>query len=383
VRDAAFGLLALLAVGAADDGARAPASAVRAIVPDNGGPLREVVLHFEPRTEAAVAPAYRDLTRAFEPSTKIWVVVERREHFERFLALARRWSPRLDARRLRPVLVGAPITTWSRDRYSLLEGGGRRTLLVRVRPGQAVEERRNDWLAPFALARAAGPGVRVEVAPLVFDGGDLVATDRFVLATAVLAWRNRNGALGDPARLGPYLRRVTGREPVLLGRRLAEVPIHHICMIATPLDDRRVLVGDARAGVALLPPGARLPRAVEQRLAELRKFDAVADALAARSFRVIRVPLVPLVDRLTYVSYQNALLERRADGRLHAYLPQYGLAALDAAGRSAYERAGVVVHPIDVSSVYGHTGAVRCLVNVLARGPVPPHSRPYGGSRLR
>jgi hypothetical protein len=66
----------------------------------------------------------------------------------------------------------------------------------------------------------------------------------------------------------------------------------------------------------------------------------------------------------------NALLERRADGRLHAYVPQFGPEALEAAGRAAYEQQAGGVHPIDVSRIYRHNGAVRCLVNVLSRASV-------------
>jgi hypothetical protein len=78
------------------------------------------------------------------------------------------------------------------------------------------------------------------------------------------------------------------------------------------------------------------------------------------------VPLVPLSDGLTYVTYNNALLEHR-DGVLHAYLPQFDIPALDQAGRRLWEAQGAVVHPIRVARVYRFNGAVRCLVNILAR----------------
>ena len=82
-------------------------------------------------------------------------------------------------------------------------------------------------------------------------------------------------------------------------------------------------------------------------------------------------PLVPLSDRVTYVTYNNVLLERRPDGQLHAYVPQFGLPRLDAAGRRAFTNEGVVVHPIDVTRIYAQNGTVRCLVNVLDRLPTP------------
>jgi hypothetical protein len=99
----------------------------------------------------------------------------------------------------------------------------------------------------------------------------------------------------------------------------------------------------------------------------LRRFENVARELAAVGFDVRRTPLVPLAGRLTYLTYNNALLERRSDGRQHAYVPQFGIEALDAAGRASFEKMGIVVHPIDVREIYSHNGTVRCLVNVLAR----------------
>jgi hypothetical protein len=92
----------------------------------------------------------------------------------------------------------------------------------------------------------------------------------------------------------------------------------------------------------------------------------VAQELTLAGFDVRRVPLVPLDDGLTYVSYDNALLERRG-GALHVYLPQFGFPELDARGRAVYEELGAVVHPIDVTGIWPYNGTVRCLVNVLRR----------------
>ncbi len=106
---------------------------------------------------------------------------------------------------------------------------------------------------------------------------------------------------------------------------------------------------------------------VDRRPSVLARFAFVARELTRRGFEVTRVPLVPLADGVTYVTYNNAVLEQRADGHLHAYVPQFGLEALDAAGRAAYEAQGVIVHGIDVRRIYPHNGTVRCLVNVLQR----------------
>ena len=141
-------------------------------------------------------------------------------------------------------------------------------------------------------------------------------------------------------------------------------------MFVTPLDGKVILVGDPDAGLRLLSPEdeARLPLPVDRNEVALSAFRRVAEELEAEGFELRPVPLVPLTDGLTYVTYNNSMLERREDGRLHAYVPVFGLRALDAAGRAAYEQADIVVHPIDVRRVYRFNGTIRCLVNVLRRG---------------
>jgi hypothetical protein len=69
-----------------------------------------------------------------------------------------------------------------------------------------------------------------------------------------------------------------------------------------------------------------------------------------------------------YVTYNNVLIDDRADGR-HVMVPQYGVPELDAAGRAVWEGLGFVVHPIDVSRLYVHGGALRCVAAVVRRGP--------------
>jgi len=361
-------LVALTACFVLFGGTEQPAPPETEIVADHQGALAEVVIHYTPTVERDVAPAYRDLLRALEPDVTVWVVVERREHFRRLADLLPRWGVR-STKRFRPVVTGRPITTWSRDRYTLLRSGaGERRLLVRARPEEGPAPRRNDWQAPFALARAAGRGVTVERAPLLFDGGDLIATDRHVLATALLQARNEGGTLGERGPLRDWLRRHLGREPVIIGDRAEDVPGHHIGMFVTPISNDVVLVGDVAAGLSLLPAEVELPLAVDRSRSTAGRFARVARELRAHGFVVRPVPLVPLEDGLTYLTYNNVLLERRADGRLHAYVPQFGIEGLDRAGRAAFEGQGVVVHPVDVRRIYTQNGTVRCLVNVLRRG---------------
>ena len=370
MRSVLLGVLSAVALLAAVGTRRAahPAEPT-VVVADDGGAFREVAIQFDPGAASAVLPVFRELLRELDRGVRVWALVARPDHFDALVAgLDALAAPGLD--RLRPVTVGHEITTWSRDRYVLLRRGSGAVLMVPDRPHAGTPARRNDWWAPFALAEAAGPDVTTWRAPLVFDGGDLLATRTHVFATALLLGRNAGGDLGERGPLLRWLLRTTGRIPVLLGDTPEDVPPHHIGMFVTPLGGRTVLVGDPDAGLALLAPTAALPLPVDRSGATRRRFHRVAEDLIAAGFDVRRIPLVPLADGVTYVTFNNAVLERRDDGRLHAYVPQFGLPALDRAGRAAYAASGVVVHPVDVRSVYRHGGTVRCLLNVVRRGPV-------------
>jgi hypothetical protein len=377
-----FALAALVVYGQPTD-LKTPVSAPKTkIVADHEGALAEVVIHYTPRAKHSVLATYRDILRALEPGVVVWVVAKNRAHFDEFVSWANkaRKAQRRYARGVsfRPVLTGRPMTTWSRDRFTLLEQarssshlGDRRVLLVRHRPHQAPAARKNDWYAPFALANAAGPSVVVKKAPLIFDGGDLIATRTHVFATSLLLARNVAGSLGELSSLRRWLRRTTSRKVVLLGKRPGDVPQHHVGMFMTPISEDTILVGDVKAGLSILPKNARLPLPVDRRPSTIARFERVASDLKAAGFVVVRVPLVPLRDEVTFLTYNNAVIERRKDGKLHALVPQFGIPALDAAGRAVYRSRAIVVHPIDVSRIYQLSGTVRCLLNVAKR--TKPH----------
>lgn len=338
------------------------------IVADNGGRMRAVAIHFDPRVIPEVSESYEDLFGALPSDVEVHVIVQKRADFATFRGLLDHWHVAAPER-FHPVVVGKRITTWSRDRYTLLEKDGQPVLLVPPRPTEGNPARKNDWDAPFALARAI-PGLQTRTAEAMFEGGDLTATSTHVFVTALLRDRNEGGDLYDPDKLRAWLRQITGKTPILLGDSVDDVPGHHIGMFVTPLDGRRILVGDPDLGLAQFDASgadaAQLPFPIDRREQTLQRFRNVIAQLDAEGFELIRMPLVPLTDGLTYITYNNALLEHR-DGKLHAYVPQFGIAALDRAGRRAYEAAGVVVHPIRVARIYQYNGTVRCLVNIVRR----------------
>lgn len=362
---AALAVAVVLGIGALR-GHSAPAGFTA--VADDGGAMTAIAIHFDPRVVAEVGETYEDLLHELPSDVTVYVLVEKAADFSRLQELLATWHvARPD--RFQSVVVGKRITTWSRDRYTLADSKTGPVLLVPPRPTKANPARENDWDAPFALADAV-PGLRTHIADLVFEGGDMTVTSKYVFATAVLRERNEGGDLYDPKELRAWLRHYTGKEPIILGDTAADVPAHHIGMFVTPLDDHRIMVGDPDMGLALFDrsksDASVLPYPIDRREQTLQRFRNVIAQLDAAGFELIRVPLVPLTDGLTYITYNNVLLEHR-DGALHAYVPQFGLPAMDRAGRDAFAAAGVVVHPIRVANIYRYNGTVRCLVNIVRR----------------
>jgi len=83
---------------------------------------------------------------------------------------------------------------------------------------------------------------------------------------------------------------------------------------------------------------------------------------------VVRIPIVPGRDGRTYVTYLNAILDRRS-GRRIVYMPVFGGAEmLNRAAEQVWAGLGYEVRPVNCGACYRHFGSLRCLVNVLRRG---------------
>jgi len=312
-----------------------------------GGPLLELSIQFHrPGAEIFLA-VYRQLFAAFDPSTEVRVVVSDeadRALFEQARLAWRRQDGTGPA--VRYVLVGRPITSWARDRLAVLEpmGAGPLTLLAPPVPMTGVEARANDWLVPWSLREALGADARLVRASFRFEGGDLIADEDRVYVATPLFERNPFESEG---RVMAQLEHALGRPVVRFGRAGHPSPSHHIGMFVTPVGDGVVLYGDPTLGLELV--------------AEVQR------TLAASGRRTLALPLLMSDQPHAWLSYDNALMERR-DGRLHVYMPSYGVPALDQRAKEIYESVGAVVHPIDVSHLFRLGGTVRCLVAPLRRG---------------
>lgn len=338
---AASALIALL-VGATSTQPRA------ALVPeDASGRLQRIAIHYTPAMDDQAMPVWKQLFLALPDDVQVEVAVPSQRDYDRFIRGVGA------ARRFHPVIVGHPITTWSRDRMAALDDGH---VLAPPRVGTPSGERAGDWDVPFAIAKAHGD--RPRLSDVVFEGGDLAASAHRIFADANLVTHNLGRGDATPAHLKASLEHTFRQELIWLGDAVGDVPEHHIMMYMVPLDDTHALVGDVRMGMG--------SRAAHDATDHAAQFERVAKELEAHGIAVTRIPVVVLPGAGSYVTYTNALFDRR-DGKKVVYLPTYREPVLDAQARAIYERLGYAVVPIDVSSIYTLNGSLGCLVNVLAR----------------
>lgn len=333
------------------------------IVADSPGDLREVVIHYDPRAHDAVAPTYHALIQALPADVSLKVVVHTQADFDRFFAaFYTRWI------RIEPVVVGERVTTWSRDRYTLLtRDDGQRVLLVPPQKTEIVRSRANDWLAPWKLAQGAGD-IEIVQTEFDFDGGDLIAGADVVFADANLMRKNP-ARFPNPASIVRELTDLLGRPVIVLGDSEDDVPHHHIGMYLTPLPNGSVAVGSPALAMKILGADGRaklatqlredgLP-AIDDRPETLHRFDAPAAQLERLGMHVVRLPLVPLEDNVTFVTFNNGVFHGA-----QFLMPSYGT-ELDDHAVAILRAQGLDVTPIPVRDIFRHHGSVRCLVNRL------------------
>jgi hypothetical protein len=356
----------------------APLAASGQVVADDAGPLREILMHYVPELEPMFAATYRDFLLTLPPQTRIVFAVRRgdRPRLDAFLA-------RLDARgaiaeRTRVVELSTPLGIWSKDRALVLaprDDGTKIELLVPPRPRSGEGSRPTDWDIVPALAKAMPDTLSVRQLPIAFDAGDFAIAGERIFFDVNLFARNRSRGFGSPEDLRDRMKAIVGREVVMLGSEPGDVPRHHMSMYMAFLEGGIALVGDPAAGARLVgreyAPGDKSPETNQPLRADFSpavqaRFDRAAADLAASGLRVVRIPTVPFDDK-TYFAYTNGVYETRERHRV-AWVPSFGVPAIDDAARAVYEALGWSVIPVGVRDVYTQHGTIGCLVNVLSRG---------------
>ncbi|MEK7466535.1 MAG: agmatine deiminase family protein [Planctomycetota bacterium] len=313
---------------------RPPAAA---LLDERAGRIAAVEVQFAPTAEF-VSRTWIEFFRELPAGVKVYVAVEKIEHFEMF--------SKLTGRAATPVVTGRPITTWARDRFITGAAGA---IIVPPETHSAGPARSNDRLVPYELARVLG--VPVRVAPFRFDGGDFTRAYGRIFCSSAWAARNPELPLDQLLAMAESL----FGEPVVY---LPGAPNHHVGMIFAPVGDNMFAVGDVRKGVPLAPAGLDVDDSEET----AAKFDTVAAAIEKAGFKVVRVPVVVTKRDFVWMTFTNGVFSDKT-----VYLPVYGEAALDAAGIDAFRSLGFEVKAVNVAATYGHGGTLHCLVHVLKR----------------
>jgi hypothetical protein len=345
------------------------------LVSESLGPLRRVALHFAPPMRSITDAIDRDFLSALPEDVEVLALVPRggRAELDEFVRTLPNGASL--AKRIRCAEVESPVSVWSKDRALVAESGpGQTDLLTPAAPSGDGPLRLADWRSPAQLASLLGAGSRVLSVPLDFDAGDFaVAADRVIVD--VNLWSKNRGRYENPEQLRQALERALATKVLLLGRKEAEVPRHHLSMYLTPLDAGVVLVGDPRWGRSLVGPafapgevnpdsGARLVSDDSPQM--LERFDRAASELSAAGLEVVRIPTVAFGDT-TYFAYTNGVFETRGSEKI-AYVPTYGAPALDEAALAVYRSRGWQVRPVSSRAAFPFHGTLGCVINVLARG---------------
>lgn len=337
-----------------------------AIVSDAHGALTEISVHYRRDFHDESYETLADLVEALPDDVVVRVVVSDRAEFD-YLVQELASEGVCDETRLRPLVAGLEISPWSKDRYGTLERRGRPVLAMPPYRAAVAGARGNDERVPDLMCSEL-EHVRCQTLPFYFEGGDLIADEEHVFVAATLLERNAPLTEQRRTQLLEQLRHELGRDVVEIGKHGVDVPDHHVGMYLTPLGDGIVAVANPRLGHRMYDalPWQQQTLELSADESEFRRFDRVAEDLRDQGFEVLEVPLLLTSSPRVYVSYNNALLERR-DGNGRVYLPVYGIEGLDQAAKVLFESQGWSVEPVRVGEVYGHTGSLRCLVGVVSR----------------
>ncbi|UCD27396.1 MAG: agmatine deiminase family protein [Planctomycetota bacterium] len=361
------------------------------IIPDTGGPIAEVALHYLQDQNEKLYPAYRDLFMKLPNDIRILVLCQSRKeafYFNKVWSL----SACNSGREVKIVNVDKKISPWARDRYIA------RQYLPSFEPADCfVPIHTNNYEAESEFYKINELGVFYHLCqkglrpPMInsylhLEGGNVVSNNRHVFIGSNVLSENKNNILSDDL-IEQEIKRIVGSDYILIEDSNGIAPYNHADMYITPIDDQTVFIADIVKGLSLLRKGdtqnqsTSAPQFVlegmmnKARLGKkftriARKLDSVASGIEALGYRIVRLPIIIEKSDPTdwIITYNNVLMEHRGNHNV-VYMPIYKIPALDQAAQATYHDLGFEVRTVDVSELFHLGGAVRCLVNVTARKP--------------
>jgi len=346
------------------------------IIPDTGGPIAQIVLHYVSEFATALSPAYHDLFEALPRDITIQVLCPFPTDAQAFLA---DWGLEATSggRRLQLCSVGCPISIWARDRRIPRQDHSSArpaNTIVPACPAIYEQDKRNEVLLA-GLLQDRGLLAGFCRSDVCIEGGDIVSNQVRVFIGANVIQQNA-GWFATGNLLDQELLALFGRPYVILADDYGSVPWCHADMYVTPVDQEVMLVGSLPQVLnspvyggndSATDEGAtHICLSLEMQAERAASLDAIADQLTGLGYQVTRTPVVLAPDNEWMITYNNVIMEQRGKKRV-VYMPVYQIPHLDEQATSIYECLGFEVQPIDVSGIYQYGGAVRCLVNVIER----------------
>jgi hypothetical protein len=355
-----IGLLGAMLLLSREGGERPIPSIAEPMMSECDGRIQSVVIQYVAGADFAI-PVYKQFLNALPSDIVVYAACpDSAASMELMSALGR------CASRLTPLLMGHPMTAWSRDRWIALmpRYATGDTMLVASSAESGSEiwpARAGDQQIALDLCRRI-QGLTFARSGMFFDGGDLLSDSRCVFVSPSAIRRNVQHSAESTEDFSRRLEELLNRKPLLL----PNAPDHHVGMYMMAAGDNRVVIGDPSQAEPLFSPASFSGQADFSPQTQAN-FESVARVAAGAGYHVIRIPVVAGMDEKTYLSYVNGIIDQR-NGHRTIYMPVYhGQYRLNAAATRVWKDLGYHVVPIDVTTAYSHFGTLHCMVNILAK----------------
>jgi len=378
------------------------------LLADTGGPVTQAVISVNSARRAALrnVELISNIVNGLATDTRFGILTN---DLAAFTVASNPWPERIE---FIEMPVDNAITIWTQDPFLVLHDATNQVRLLTPREFDRAGDQ------AMAAVVADTYGYETVASKLFFEGGNIVSDERHVFIGANTIQYNASRWMLSEDAIVTLFEQELGRRVLVVGP--APQPIGHIDMMLTPLGQGRVALADTAAGAAAVrqqlqdkpeqvaafeqttmdtffgAPGIdrltmaagrtlEAPDLVGQTAAMVEAseqlapvLDTIATGLAEFGYEVRRVPMLyggpgsgsadaEMAATYPMLTYNNVLLEQDANTRV-AYIPRYGLAALDTAAAEAWQQLGFKVRPVDdltISAMYG--GALRCSVKILER----------------
>jgi hypothetical protein len=352
------------------DSEPSPLPAGTALVRDDGGAIEAVLLYFDQSWATNATLLFKELFKTLPVEVQVQVACADAGSIHYF---EKEWG-RSEKERGREVILlnaGKSLTIWARDRHLAAQGplGKVRVSLLPAPLNQSKVSIQERSIPKLRLAN--GLVDRVGYIPFHLEGGNVASNGRHVFIGNNVLEHNQE-VLADETLMREELESLFGRDVLFVRDYSGKVPHEHLDMYLTPIDERNVLVADLASGSKVLQDqdGRKPLSTVNVNPVIQRQLQEISDILQKQDYTVHRIPAVIHSQTDWMVTYNNCLMERRSGEKI-VYMPVYRLPVLDKAAMSVYRGLGFRVETIDVSQVFRNRGALRCVVNVALRKPLP------------